>query len=203
MNKGVSTYKELDIINDIRGKVISYGERTGINLFLMFGYISFLVFLTEFVALQLWHTNLCEWLWAVIPIIGVPLLVYFIRKDFYRTGRRTLNENIALNLWIFIGCASAVSGFITGLTGVYELCYCLIQGLLVSMGCFLTGVIVRFRPMVACGIVGAMMSFLCLFFQGEQWSWQLFIMTLIITITLIVPGHFYRSHIIKERNEFV
>ena len=191
--------RELDIINEIRGKVVSRKEHTGTKLFLVFGYITLFMFMAEFLALELWNTNLCTWLWLCILIVGMPLMGYHVRKDFNRTGRRTPDEYLALQLWLFVGGASAMCGLTTGFAGVYEQCYCLIQGLLLGMGCFLTGAISRFRTMVVCGIIGALLSFVCLFFQGVLWPWQLLIMALVTIITLVIPGHACRRYINNEK----
>lgn len=194
----MQTKQELDIITRIRGEVMNHKEHTGVNLFLVWGYPTLLVFLMEFAALMLWDLFLCEWLWAGIPLVGVPLMKYFQRKDYERTGRRTLDEDRALQIWFFIGGASCLSGFFTGFTGVYEQCYCTLQGLLLGMGCFLTGVISRFRPMTVCGIVGAVVSFLLLILQGDLWPWQLLMLAVITVITLIIPGHLSRHYAKKE-----
>ena len=204
MNSAFDTNQELDIINRIRGEVYSRKEHTGVNLFLVWGYPTIVVFLLEFAALLWWNVSLCEWLWVGIPLVGAPLMRYFVKKDFERTGRRTVEENIAMQTWFFIGAASALSGFITGISGVYEQCYCLIQGLLIGMGVFLTGVISRFRPMRVGGIIGALLSFFSLLFQGDAWHWQLLIVAIVTIIALIIPGHISRYYVKKqEQYEYI
>jgi hypothetical protein len=185
---------ELDIITQIRAKVTGKRVSTGKNLFLVWGYPTALIHLVEFAALMFWGKNWCAWLWIGIPLVGAPLMIHFMNEDYERTMRRTLNENIALQLWLFIGFACCVGGFTTGFTGIYEQCYCTLEGILVSLGCFLTGVISRFRPMQVCGIIGVLISFACLFFQGEQWPWQLLLATLVTIIALIIPGHLLKNH---------
>ena len=192
---------ELDIIARIRGEVQSRKEHTGVNLFLVWGYPTVVVLLLEFAALMLWNEDWCRWLWVGIPLVGAPLMIYFVRKDYERTGRRTLDENIAMQMWLFIGAACCLGGFATGFAGVFRLCYCTFQGLLVSMGCFLMGVISRFRPMTVGGIVGAVLSFTCPFFQGDLWPWQLLVTALVAIAALVIPGHLSRRHMKKESQE--
>ena len=105
-----NTKQELDIISHIRNEVIIRKELTGENLFLAWGYPTAIVLLLEFAALMLWHENWCNWLWAGIPLIGVPLMVYFMNEDYERTHRRTLEQNVILMILIFIGFASCVFG---------------------------------------------------------------------------------------------
>ena len=191
--------KELDIINHIRGKVLSRKSDKGANLFLVWGYPAAVFLLLEFGALMLWGQNWCQWLWVGIPLVGAPLMIHYLRKDYDRTGHRTHEEDLALQLWLFVGFACCLGGFATGFSGLFERCFCTFQCLLVSMGCFLTGVISRFRPMTLCGIVGAILSFSCLFFQDDLWPWQLFMAAVITVITLIIPGHLSLRQI-KKRN---
>jgi len=202
----VREQNELDIITRIRGEVMSRKEPTGVNLFLAWGYPTAIVFVIEFAVLMFLHKHWYEWLWVGIPLVGVPLMIHFQRKDYERTGHRTIEANIAIQMWIFIGAASAVLGFITGITGIYPICYCLIQGLLIGMGCFLTGVISRFRSMAICGIIASILTFACLFLQGDLWPWQFLVTAIIAVIAFIIPGHIMRQYVkrisvIKEKNE--
>ncbi|MBP5560209.1 MAG: hypothetical protein J6X70_00185 [Muribaculaceae bacterium] len=187
--------KELDIIAHVRNEVATRKELTGENLFLAWGYPTAIVLLLEFVALLVWDENWCAWLWGGIPLMGVPLLVYFLKKDYKRTGRMTLDQNVILQMWIFVGCVCCVDGIATGFAGVFMQCFFPFLGLLCGMGCFLTGVILRFRPKTMFGIMATALSFVTYFFQGEMWHWQLLLTAMVIVVCLIIPGHLYRRHV--------
>lgn len=195
------TMNELDIIAHTRSEVMSGRTPTGENLFLAWGYPTVVVLLLEFAAAMIGHGDWCAWLWIGIPLVGAPLMVYYLGKDYDRTGYRTLSANIALKMWIFVGFASCLGGFSMGFSGVFESAYCAFQGLLVSMGCFVTGVILHFRPKTVCGIIGTVLSFLSLFFQGNLWPWQLLIIALVTVVTLIIPGHLFNRYI--KKHEYV
>ena len=188
------------MIAHMRAEVVGRKELTGENLFLVWGYPTVFFLLMQFVALMLWHQNWCAWLWVGIPIVGVPFMIHFLRKDYERTGHRTLEANTALQMWIFVGLVSCLGGFCMGYAGVFEICYCAFQGLLISMGCFVTGVILRFRPKIHCGFIGAVLSFVALFFQGDLWPWQLVIAAIIAIITLIIPGHMFKHYVKQQIN---
>lgn len=187
--------EELDIITRIRGEVLSQRELTGENLFLAWGYPTAIFLILEFVALILWNKNWCEWLWLGIPMVGAPLMIHYLRKDYDRTGHRTLNSNVILHMWIYVGFVSAIGGATMGFAGVFELFYCTFQGLLISMGCFLTGTILRYRPKTVCGIIGTAISFVSLFLHGDLWSWQLVVTAIVTVITLIIPGHLFKQYV--------
>ena len=97
---------ELDIITRTRAEVMSRKEPTGENLFLVWGYPTAIFLLVEFAALMIWNENWCSWIWLCIPVVGTPLMMYYLNEDYERTGRRTLDSNIILNMWVFVGFTS-------------------------------------------------------------------------------------------------
>ena len=196
----MTTTDELQIIASIRGEVMSQKEPTGENLFLVWGYPTAIFLLLEFAALIVLREVWCEWLWVGIPLVGVPLMVYYLNEDYERTGRLTLNQNVILMMWICIGFASFVGGVTMGFTGIFPLCYCAYQGLLIGMGCFMTGIILHFRPKTICGIIASLLSAVPLFLQGDLWPWQLLIASFIAVVALVIPGHLFRRFVKSERN---
>ena len=198
----MSGQEELEIISQIRGEVMAKQDITGENLFLAWGYPTAIVLLLEFAALLIWHEDWCSWLWTGIPLIGIPLMVYFLNEDYERTRHRTLDQNVILMMWIFIGFASFVGGGAMGFAGVFPMCYCAYQGLLVGLGCFMTGIILHFRPKVVCGIIASLLSVTPLFLQGDLWPWQLLIAAAIAVIALIIPGHLFRRYVRSEHQRF-
>ena len=196
----MTTTEELDIIAQMRGEVRSRRELTGENLFLAWGYPTVLVLLVEFAALLIWNEDWCAWLWAGIPVIGTPLMIYFLNEDYERTHSRTLEQNIILMMWIFIGFASCVGGAAMGFACVFQQTYFAYLSLLCGMGCFMTGIILHFRPKTICGIQASLLSAVPLFFQGDLWPWQLLVTAINITISLIIPGHLFRRYVHKSLN---
>ena len=195
----MNTIEELDIITRMRGEVMSRRELTGENLFLAWGYPTVLVLLVEFAALLIWNEDWCMWLWAGIPLIGTPLMIYFLNEDYERTHSRTLEQNIILVMWIFIGFASCVGGAAMGFSGVFQQAFFAYLSLLCGMGCFMTGITLHFRPKTICGILASLLSAVPLFFQGDLWPWQLLVTAVTITISLIIPGHLFRRYVKMSR----
>lgn len=197
----MNTTDELDLISHVRGEVMSNKELTGENLFLAWGYPTAIVLLLEFVALLIWNENWYNWLWTGIPLIGVPLMMYFLNEDFERTHSRTLEQNVILMMWVFIGFASCVGGAAMGFAGVFQQSFFAYLGLLCGMGCFMTGIILHFRPKTICGIIASALSAVPLFFQGDLWPWQLLVTAIIVIISLIIPGHLFRRYVRKNNNK--
>lgn len=195
----MTTANELDVISKVRGEVYGNIEPTGENLFLAWGYPTAFFLFVEFLALILWNEFWCFWIWLGIPLVGTPLMVYFLNEDYERTHRRTLEQNVILQMWIFVGFLSCLGGVTIGFAGVFDMLYCTFQGLLIGFGCLMTGLILHFRPKTVCGIIGCVISFVCLFFQGDFWPWQLLIAVFVTILTLIIPGHLFRHYVKKQR----
>lgn len=195
----MTTTEELDIITRMRSEVMSRKELTGENLFLAWGYPTVIVLLLEFAALMLWNEDWCSWLWVGIPLIGTPLMIYFLNEDYERTHRRTLDQNVILMMWIFIGFACCLGGAAMGIAGVFQQGFFALLSLLCGMGCFMTGIILHFRPKTICGIIASVLSVVPLFFQGDLWPWQLLVTAITVVISLIIPGHLFRRFVINSR----
>jgi hypothetical protein len=65
----------------------------------------------------------------------------------------------------------------------------------------MTGLILHFRPKTVCGILGSVLSFVSLFFQGDLWPWQLLVAVFVTVLTLIIPGHLFRRYVRKQYKE--
>ena len=187
--------RELDIIAQIRSEIMEPKEITGPNPFLIWGYPTAFFLLLEFAALILLDKNWCWWLWVGIPLIGTPLMMYSMYKDYNHKHCRTKENNTILKMWIFLGFMSFACGISMGFAGIFGQCYCTCQCIIVSIGCFITGVFLHYRPKMLCGMIGAAFSFVPLFFQGDLWPWQLLIAAIVAVFTLIIPGHMYNQAI--------
>lgn len=187
--------QELDIIRRMRGEVMSRREVTGENLFLAWGYPTVVVLIVEFAVQLLWNADWTQWIWVGIPLIGAPLMVNFLNKDYERTRRRTLDENVILMMWIFIGFAVCIGGVAMGFAGIFRQSFFSLLGLLCGMGCFMTGIILHFRPKIVCGIIASLCSVVPLFMQGALWPWQLLTTAVVVTVSLIIPGHLFKKYV--------
>lgn len=63
--------------------------------------------------------------------------------------------------------------------------------LLIGIGSFITGEVLRFRPMIACGLSGAAMGIVSFILQGDLWIYQLLCIVAVSIISLVIPGHLF------------
>ena len=74
-------FDALDIIAQTRGKVEMDNIPTGEKLFPLWGWLTAVFYLLEFILWQWLHQEWCLWLWVGIPLIGIPAMVFIIRRD--------------------------------------------------------------------------------------------------------------------------
>ncbi|MBQ9548334.1 MAG: hypothetical protein IJV01_04145 [Bacteroidales bacterium] len=181
-------FDALDVIARTRGKVDMDGAPNGDRLFLLWGSLTAFFYLLEFLLWQVLHRDWCFWLWIGIPLLGLPLMSVILRRDHERKHMRTHGSRLVLDYWIFTACAIGAGGFLFGFFDLYEVVENPMICLLVGIGAFITGEVLRFRPMIAGGLVGAAVGVGAFLLQGELWVWQVPCIVLTAVASLIVPG---------------
>ena len=188
-------FDALEVIARTRGKVELDSVPTGGKLFPLWGWLAAVVYSLEFLLWQSLHQEWCLWLWVLIPAVGVPLMILFIRKDRDRTHMRTRESRLVLDYWIFAACVFGLGGLLFGFTGIYEVVENPLMALLMGVGAFITGGALRFRPMVVGGLAGAAMGVCSFTLQGELWAWQMLAIVASAAVALIIPGHLYQKSV--------
>ena len=186
-------FDALEVIARTRGKVDMDGAPTGGKVFPLGGWLTAFLYLAEFVLWQLLHQEWCLWLWIGIPVFGLPLMAFILRREHERVHMRTRVSKLVLDYWIFAACAIGLGGFVFGFAGVYEAIENPMICLLVGIGGFITGEATRFRPMIVGGLIGAAMGIGAFLLQGELWVWQMLVIVAVAVIVLIVPGYMFEK----------
>jgi hypothetical protein len=186
-------FDALEVIARTRGKVDMDGAPTGGKLFPLWGWLTAVFYLAEFMLWQWLHQEWCLWLWVGIPVLGLPLMAIILRREHERVHMRTRVSKLVLDYWIFAACAIGLGGFIFGFGGVYEVVENPMICLLVGIGGFITGEAARFRPMIVGGLAAAAMGIGAFLLQGELWAWQMLVIVLVAVVALIVPGYMFEK----------
>lgn len=184
-------FDALDVIARTRGKVNMDDVPTGGKLFPLWGWLTAFFYAAEF-GLWMWlRQEWCLWLWIGIPLVGLPLMAFLLRRDHRRTHMRSHRSRLVLDYWIFAACAIGIGGFLFGFMGLYEMVENPMICLLVGVGAFVTGEECRFRPMIVGGLVGAAIGLGAFTLQGALWVWQMPCIVLTAVSALIIPGHWF------------
>ncbi len=181
-------FDALDVIARTRGKVEMDGAPNGNPLFLLWGSLTAFFYLLEFVLMQVVYRPWCIWVWVGIPLFGLPIMAILLRRDRQSTHMRTHHSRLVLDYWIFAACAIGVGGFLFGFANIYETAEKPLICLLLGIGAFLTGEVLRFRPMIAGGLAGAAIGLGAFLLRGDLWMWQSLCVAATAVVSLIIPG---------------
>ena len=188
-------FDALNIIAQTRGKVEMDSIPTGEKLFPLWGWLTAVFYLLEFILWQWLHQEWCLWLWVGIPLIGIPAMVFVIRRDQERTHMRSHQSKMVLDYWIFAACAIGIGGFLFGFLGIYEMVENPMICLLVGIGAFVSGEAARFRPMIVGGLSGAALGLVSFILQGDIWVYQILCIVAVAVVALIIPGYLYERRV--------
>jgi uncharacterized membrane protein YhaH (DUF805 family) len=188
-------FDALDVIARTRGKVDMDRKPTGENIFLLWGTLTAVFFMMQFILWRSLHQEWCMWIWTGAVLIGWPWMIVILRRDHDRTHRRTHESKVILDCWIFVGAACAAGGTAFGFADLFDTIALPLIGLLIGTAAFVTGEVNRFRPKIIGGITGAVIGILSFLLQGELWTWQMLSMSLVALVSLVIPGYLYRKSV--------
>ena len=187
-------FDALEVIARTRGKVEMDSTPTGNYLFILWGSLTAFFYLLEFFLLKAGQTW-AGWLWVGIPVIGLPLMYIMLRRGHERDHRRTHGSKLVLDYWIFAACAIGIGGFLFGFLDIYEIVENPMICLLVGIGSFITGEVLRFRTMIICGLAGAAISIGAFCLQGDLWFWQTLAIVVVALVALVLPGVLFNKSV--------
>ena len=189
-------FDALEVIARTRGKVdmdsapesTPAGTPNGSSIFILWGALTAIVYSLEFILWHFFNLDWAVWLWVLLPAIGLPLMAAILSKAHRREHKRTRASKLVLDYWILAACIIGVGGFVFGFADIYEMVENPLICLLVGIGAYLTGGVLRLRLMKTCGLVGAAIGIGAFLLQGELWFWQMPAVAAVGVVSLLIPG---------------
>lgn len=150
--------------------------------FLIWGYTT--VFVSLFVWFLVTTTQNYYWqyLWFLLPIIGGTGTYLSVRNQ--QPAVKTHLDKVINYIWLVFGMA----GFLVSLLAMFfwKLPVLFIVLLLMGMGTTLTGLVIGYKTVIICGVLGALSSIGCLFYQDFN---QILIFAPVFVFMMVIPGH--------------
>jgi len=164
--------------------------------FLLWGWLVFSAALLQYVLYVFVRTDANGAAWT---LMFVGFLVSIIRrtKQKPRPVRTYIDEGLG-NIWICVVVVQALIAFVFMRRGGWENCYTFFI-LLYSIGCFLTGRLLKFPPLIwgagACWALAILMTFV-------NFETNMLLMAAAILFSYIIPGYLlrkdYKMHLLKH-----
>ena len=189
-------FDAIEVITRTRGKVdmdsapesAPAGSPNGSSIFILWGALTAVVYSAEFLLWRFLNLEWAVWLWVLLPAIGLPLMAAILSKAHRREHKRTRASKLVLDYWILAACIIGVGGFVFGFADLYEMVENPLICLLVGIGAYLTGGVLRLRSMKTCGLVGAAIGIGAFLLQGDLWFWQTAAVAAVGIVSLLIPG---------------
>jgi hypothetical protein len=162
-------------------------------LFLLWGWLVFIASVTQFILRVLFNYSHHYYTWALL-FIALFISIFRHKKKSTKSGSKTYIDFIIENLWICIILSYILFTIIFFRIG-WEHSYTFYI-FLMSLGCFLTGKLLNFYPLVTGSII---CGFLVLLSTFISYNYDILICGLAIMVSYIIPGHLLRLRFKKTQ----
>lgn len=154
---------------------------------LFWGWLVFVCCMVEYVLMVYYKYPNHSFVWWAMPVGGIVSAVYSTRQAKKRKSTTYIEEALGF-LWIAIGIAFFVMVFINVVSDAWKTAFTYYI-LMYAIGTFVSGNLIRFRPLVIGGILNFILAAVSIRFNFAD---QLLIGALAILISYIIPGHLLR-----------
>lgn len=150
--------------------------------FLVWGILVIIASVAQFLMLINGIGYESNWIWAGIVLIGFPITFIYEWKRGKRNKIITYNDRLNPILWLAFGISLVVTIFLSVSKQVNPVPFILI---LVGLATFITGVMIRFKPLIIGGVVFWIFSVFSAFITGYE---ILLLNAVAIFLGYIIPG---------------
>ena len=184
--KQLSHQESLDLIQSMidtaRNKVAEDGFH-----FIMWGTLVIICSLLNYALIKAGYENTSYIPWLVMPFIGAPLAFYYERQLKKQGHAKTHLEDYIKYLWLSYAITLFFAIFFSVSMNASPIPFIL---MITGMATFTTGMALKFRPLIAGGIVFWMLTIVCFFLSPLN---QLLADALGILLGYIIPGILLRK----------
>ena len=187
---GLSHLEGMEIIQSMINRAKDKFSENG-HLYLLWGWVVFICSVTQFVLLNYTTFENHYMVWMVCWVVVIYQTIYLVRRK-KREQVRTYTDDIVGYVWLAFAVAMFLMGFLFGRVLGDQYYKMVSPGFLVLYGIptFLSGIILRFRPLVIGGIACWTLSIVCIFIPPQ---YQLLSLAAAMLIAWIIPGYLLRS----------
>jgi hypothetical protein len=163
------------------------------HLYLLWGWVILACSLLHFVFIEFNVFERPEWVWGFTWLAFIYQAIYLGRKR-KQVRVSTYTDEILKAIWlVFVGCGILL-GLVAAKSGNWMITYPLIL-MLYGVPTILSGTVLRFRPLVAGGIVCWVLSVLSLFLSLQ---YNLLMIALAVIAAWIIPGYLMKQKFSRE-----
>jgi hypothetical protein len=186
-DKNFSPQESLLLIQSMINKTKENLGQGGFHL-LLWGWLTFAAILGQYVLKVIFNYR-HHYIVFLLTFIGIGVSLMYSRKRKEKYVRTYVGESMK-NLWIGLGISFFILSFLfANIEGGWFFCYPFFI-LLYGLGTFVSGMILRFRPLIIGGIFNWILSMASVFFDFDN---QMLFAAAALLTSYIIPGHLLSS----------
>jgi len=183
----MSESESMELITSMINKAKNYYGETGL-FYLIWGWLILFCCLTQFVSIYFFQSAKGNYVWLLIYAVLIFQIIYIRRaKKFRRT--KTYTRDINSYVWISFFICLMLIMFICISFKRYELINPLLL-VLYGVPTFLSGIIIKFKPLIFGGIFCWIMALISPFVNTD---YHALLIAAAVIAAWIIPGHLLRS----------
>lgn len=195
MNENETQLTEAESLSIISGMINHAKNRfseTG-HLYLLWGFVIFICCITQFIMLYFFKNNNAYYVWYSTWIVAIYQFYYLFRKR-KRERVKTYTDEIIGFVWLtFIICSFILVYILIKNTAFHAINASVL--VMYGMPTFLSGIILRFKPLRIGGIICWLLAISAMF---TTYQYQLLLLALAVVAAWIIPGFILRAKFKKE-----
>ena len=192
MDQQFNEQNSLQLIESMINKAKNNFSESG-TLYLLWGIVVFVCSMVQFVAIHFYNNQNAYYIWFLTWLVVIYQVIFLSRKA-KKEKAKTYTADILKYVWICFAASMVLFIFILQYQKAY---YSINPAILVLYGLptFLSGVILKFRPLIIGGIACWLLSFGSVF---VPYDYQLLFICAAVLFAWIIPGYLLR---IKFKNQ--
>ena len=192
MDQQFNEQNSLQLIESMINKAKNNFSESG-TLYLLWGIVVFVCSMVQFVAIHFYNNQNAYYIWFLTWLVVIYQVIFLSRKA-KKEKAKTYTADILKYVWICFAASMFLFIFILQYQKAY---YSINPAILVLYGLptFLSGVILKFRPLIIGGISCWLLSFGSVF---VPYDYQLLFICAAVLFAWIIPGYLLR---IKFKNQ--
>ena len=192
MDQQFNEQNSLQLIESMINKAKNNFSESG-TLYLLWGIVVFVCSIVQFVAIHFYNNQNAYYIWFLTWLVVIYQVIFLSRKA-KKEKAKTYTADILKYVWICFAASMFLFIFILQYQKAY---YSINPAILVLYGLptFLSGVILKFRPLIIGGISCWLLSFGSVF---VPYDYQLLFICAAVLFAWIIPGYLLR---IKFKNQ--
>lgn len=194
--RNMTEAESMQLITSMINKAKNRFSETGM-FYILWGWLIFICSLLQFILMHVvqYPKHYVVWL-ATIPVFIYQY--FYISKKHKQQTVKTYTDHIVGFVWLTFAIVIILLGFVIGFltTGEYYTHIIHILLAVYGMPIFLTGVIVRFKPLIIGGIACWLLCIISTFIK--IYDYQFLLIPIAMLVAWIIPGYLLKAKFKKE-----